>query len=433
MQRSFGRYIAWTGMLWGLAAEASGQMPASLPRPVGGGRGYFLAEFGNDSNDGVQKPWKTLTRANQSVKPGDVVYVFPGHYEGASLKADGTRAAPITYVSVERHKAIIDLGGFAPTPGTVGHRVQINGDYTVFDGFACSTGWDPVKGQDRKGSSANAPAAGIASYRSTGVVLRNNDCFNNDRWGIFTKQVKDMLIENNITRRTRREHGIYHADGSTNCILRGNTSYDNGACGLQLNQSGVDPYVNVLIEGNLFYDNSHNGGQTLNLDGASDVTIRNNVFIVNRRSGIALYKTDGDEPPHDNTIVNNLFLLENGSLGGILTARCGPNSIFNNIFWSAANAPAFNDNGSTLDAQILGYNAGNTRLPGQNNVTLSGKIEELFENPGQRIFRLKAGAPVIDRGVVALGEKRAPETDRDGLKRPQGAGIDIGPYESAGN
>jgi parallel beta-helix repeat protein len=423
--------LVGAGVFCLVAAAVSAQDQAELPKPVGNGKAWWVAENGNDGGAGSKaKPWKTIARAGRTVRPGDVVYVQPGHYEGAILKTAGTKKAPITYISVERHKAIIDLGGFQPSKGTNGHRVEVDGSYSIFDGFACSTGWDPTKTDDRIEVSKGAPAAGIATYHTTGVIFRNNDCFDNDRWGIFTKRVKDMVIENNIVRNSRREHGIYHADGSTNSILRNNTSFGNGACGIQLNEGGQDPYVNVVIEGNLLYDNNHAGGQSMNLDGVTDTTIRNNIFIVSRRNGIALYQGDGSEAPRDNVIVNNLFLLEDGCKGGILTNNCSTNWIFNNLFWSVGKAPAFNDEGSTLNKQMVGSNACNLPIAGENNVILSCKLEDLFENPADKIFKLKSGAPVIDRGTAEFEGKRAPETDRDGLKRPQGAGIDIGPYEA---
>jgi hypothetical protein len=37
----------------------------------------------------------------------------------------------------------------------------------------------------------------------------------------------------------------------------------------------------------------------------------------------------------------------------------------------------------------------------------------------------KDGSPAIDTGSATL----APGTDIDGIKRPYGAGIDVGPYE----
>lgn len=40
-------------------------------------------------------------------------------------------------------------------------------------------------------------------------------------------------------------------------------------------------------------------------------------------------------------------------------------------------------------------------------------------------MRHKKGSPAIDTGSVTA----APGTDIDGVRRPQGAGVDVGPYE----
>ncbi len=305
MHRTFAGLVVIGIIGWQLSA-ASAQDESELPKPIATCKAWYVAENGNDGGAGSKvKPWKTIARAGRTDRPGDVVYVQPGHYEGAILKMVGTKQAPITYISVERHKAIIDKGGFQGAKGTFGHRVQVDGSYSIFDGFACSTGWDPTKADDRKTESRNAPQAGIASYSSTGVILRNNN----------------------------------------------------------------------------------------------------------------------------NVIVNNLFILENNSRGAILTLECGTNWIFNNIFWSVGGAPVFNDEGMTLGKQKTGSNASNSAIDGENSLTLSGDLNDLFENPDEKNFKLKPGASVIDIGILEFDGKQAPETDRAGVKRPQGAGIDIGPYE----
>ena len=90
----------------------------------------------------------------------------------------GTKArAPITYISVERHKAIIEQGRLSGSrKGLQGHRVQVDGSYSIFDGFALFHRLGPDQGRRPENRKAGTrPQASIASYSSTGVILRNNN------------------------------------------------------------------------------------------------------------------------------------------------------------------------------------------------------------------------------------------------------------------
>jgi len=377
-----------------------------------------MAENGDDQNPGTrEKPWRSFARANRTVKPGDTVKVQPGHYEGAKLTAQGTAGAPITYVSVKLHQAVIDRGTMRAE--AIGHRLVIGvsggeGNYTVVDGFEVT----------------GAQSGGLASYRSQGVVIRNCHSHHNRRWGIFTKEVTDMVLENNICHDQEREHGIYHADGSTNCKLIGNVCYGNGGCGIQLNQGHRAPYRNVLIDGNLLYDNNRRGGQSFNFDGATDVTLRNNVIIVNRRMGLALYQGNGDTPAMNNVIVNNTFINVGGRGCILLADATSRNVIFNNIFWSKDPAkPAFISEGGDVASQSIGYNAFTGAPFGQTPFALPGDLSRLFLAPGKNDFRLVAAAAVIGKGVREFKGKKAPEKDRVGNDRSTGTAPDIGAYE----
>jgi hypothetical protein len=49
-----------------------------------------------------------------------------------------------------------------------------------------------------------------------------------------------------------------------------------------------------------------------------------------------------------------------------------------------------------------------------------------YQENGAGDYHLQAGSPAIDKGFSTS----APLTDFDGKARPQGAGVDIGAYES---
>jgi len=378
---------------------------------------YYLSETGSDDGAGSEAaPWRTFARANKSVKAGDTVRVLPGHYEGAKLNAKGTAARPITYVSVEPRKAIVDLGGFPPS-STEGSRISIWGDYTIFDGFEVSTG------RAEEGRAANA---GVAVYRCTGVTVRNCHSHTNDRWGIFTAWAADLTIENNECHNNRREHGIYVSNGGDNPHIVGNKCYDNGGCGIQIN-TDKGTIHGAVLERNLLYDNSKVGGQSINFDGVAQAVVRNNVIIIDRRNGIALYQIDGGEVPTQNVIVNNTFVNVGGSSGILLNDGSRDNVIFNNVLWSdkPAEMVAGNIAGNTIAANAFAPGKTFGEMP----VTIEGALAAFFVAPEAKDFRLKAGSPLIDRGLAEFAGRKCPSDDFAGTARPQGAALDIGAFE----
>src|SRR5215212_3264330 len=149
---------------------------------------YFVSTSGNDAGAGtVDAPWRTLQHAADGVAAGDVVTVGAGNYTGFHLEADGTAAAPITFhaeagVTINARNAVTPDG------------INLEGaDYVVVEGF----------------NVVGLPRAGIRSVINTGAVIRNNNCDDNDRWGIFTGFSENVVIENNVCSRSHVEHGIY--------------------------------------------------------------------------------------------------------------------------------------------------------------------------------------------------------------------------------
>lgn len=384
---------------------------------VAAGAEYYLSEDGNDSNSGAEAaPWRTFERANRAVKAGDTVYVLPGHYTGAKLSAKGTKAAPITYVSTERHKAVIDQGGFPPA-STEGSRISIWGDWTVFDGFEVSTG---------RAESGRAANAGIAVYRCTGVTVRNCHSHTNDRWGIFTAWAADLTLENNRCHGNRREHGIYVSNGGDNPHIVGNVCYDNGGCGIQINTDRGTIH-GALLERNILWDNNRSGGQSINFDGVAQAVVRNNVIIIDRRNGIALYRIDGGEVCTDNVIVNNTFINRGGSSGILFNNGAHDNYAFNNVFWSADASKVMME--GNIEGNFLSNNAFNGRAFGENPVKVGGELSAIFAAPDENDFTPKPASRLVDGGLAEFKGKAAPAEDFSRRARPSGEAPDIGASE----
>ena len=76
---------------------------------------YVVSPTGKDTNPGTkQKPFATIQKAADTVKPGDTVRILEGHYrETVELKTSGTADKPIQFVA--DGKVVID--GSDPVKG----------------------------------------------------------------------------------------------------------------------------------------------------------------------------------------------------------------------------------------------------------------------------------------------------------------------------
>jgi VCBS repeat-containing protein len=175
----------------------------------------------------------------------------------------------------------------------------------------------------------------------------------------------------------------------------------------------------------------YGGGLYLNIP-SKGVIVENNVWLNNQAGGEGAaiyfldYSTIFDSIRH-NTIAGNgtpesvaLYLysiLLNGSslrvenniitgyAVGVMREFAGKLETKNNLYFDNA----VNELGATV-------------------LTDSIKADPLFRNPVGHDVRLRAGSPAID-SAADLGVL----VDRNGVKRPQGAGIDIGAYEYTPN
>jgi len=66
--------------------------------------------YAHDANPGTRsRPWKTLSRANMTVRPGDTVYVHAGRYHNPiEPRRSGTRSKPIVYTGWEKDEVFLD-------------------------------------------------------------------------------------------------------------------------------------------------------------------------------------------------------------------------------------------------------------------------------------------------------------------------------------
>ena len=401
---------------------------------------------GNDANPGTQgQPWATLQRAvNQPVQPGDTVHVMDGTYVGFISDVDGTANAPITW-KAEGANVVLNQPFNPPNYNQDVIRLE-DADYNVIDGFELTA----------------SPRAGIAILGSesdfiTGVVVRNCNAHDNTRWGIFDGFANDSLYEYNITSGSQVEHGIYHSNSGDNAIIRYNLVYGNNAAGLHNNGDaslgGDGICSNLLIEGNVIYQNGSGGGAAINMDGVQDSIIRNNLIYAASASGIIGYQIDAAAPAVNNVIVNNTVIMDDSGGRWALGLKNGSSAgcrVFNNVFYrnhsfrgaieldGAPGAGFMSDYNVVVDRFTI--DDGNSVLTLAQWQSATGQdansmlidpstLSSYFVDPANDDWHLRSGSPAEDSGTAGLGGASAPALDYEQDPRPQGSGFDIGADE----
>jgi Protein of unknown function (DUF1565) len=341
---------------------------------------YFVSTLGSDSNRGSQTtPFRTILKASQVARPGDVVRVLPGTYEGGFVtRSSGTASGRITYVSTTKWQAKIVPP--RTSPNYTGWENQ--GNYVDIRGFQ-------VDGSNNSGG--QAWTLGIQDVGSNGRVISNwvhhikAPCSSNGGAGIESYQWKGNLngsivgnVVNNIgdtVNGCRWVHGIYHTHTG---LIKNNLVFNVAGWGIHL------------------WHKPH------------DVKIVNNTVFNAKSGGIVLGAERSETSrPADNMIVANNIVYDN-PIGISEEGLTGANNQY--------------------IANLVYGNRTNWDL--QNHVKPSRSVDAdprfvRYDRNGGGDYRLSKTSPAIDAGV----SRYAGKTDILGVARPQGASADIGAYE----
>lgn len=237
--------------------------------------------------------------------------------------------------------------------------------------------------------------------------------------------------------------------GNTGAIVRGNT-IETGMGGLYLDAD--DSGAIFTIEQNLVRLTSSNGSQALeafvgnvNAQGATTVTVRNNVFdgIAPFRGGLQVW------PPQDFAqvdIINNTLRapdqgLSTSTSGGFvefttyddLTPGSFPIRFINNVLEGPndVNSTAILiEPGMTIDADHNIFHEFGTNYG--DGTTSTGTSDQFNVDPQftNMLLEVDSLSPAVDAGQETMtGGPPIPDTDYDGTARPQGATWDIGAHE----
>ncbi|MBN1675049.1 MAG: right-handed parallel beta-helix repeat-containing protein [Kiritimatiellae bacterium] len=394
---------------------------------------YHVATTGDDANAGTEAaPFKTIQKTIGLVKPGDTVLVRAGRHAGVKIDGlHGAAGAPITFRNYPGERVIIDKYLGADTIVILSLK---GSSYLTFQGFEV-TNSDPIVDKLRKlnlddpddlqafldsgvryGSAVRVapprPENGVHHH----LVFRDMKIYHWLGTG-FGGNGNDIQFINNETYdlgRPTSGYGWYFKGDKL--LLRGNRIHD---CTFGLHmfgfyKKGNSPITNSIFENNVIYNNGggvwfHKSSSRLSRGGAGfwlgpgdGNIIRNNVIANNRWGYGGLYMHSANTRVLNNTFYDNLFALSSSRTNV---------TVQNNIFWrnKALHRPKSSNRHVAMPNNLL-------------------DVDPLFLNAAAGDFRLQAGSPAIDAGA-ALAEVPA---DMEGTPRPEGAGWDVGAYESGG-
>jgi len=314
----------------------------SIPSPATA-RDYYVSPEGHDSGPGtVSLPWKTLAKANRTLRPGDVLFIREGVFdEIIEPFRSGLPKAPIVYRSFPGEEVVLRGQRNAEAIVSIGWEITGGGwegkSYIVVDGLRLSERY-------HKGKAADEYPTHVLIY---GVDSRHNEIRNcvmlrsdpiakareygETDYGISISKSSNNTIEGNHIQGMTRVGIIVGGRGLGN-VVRDNvvvdcisssiviasskgtpqgTLIEGNMLGGSFTEDGIqfEPDYDlefddgtaqgVIIRGNVVFDNAENA---IDLKGASNVVIEGNVIFGNRGDNEGDYE---DEPDR------------NGGFGGI--------------------------------------------------------------------------------------------------------------------
>ena len=355
----------------------------------------------NDNNPGTaSSPWKTIAKANQTVSPGDTVYIKQGTYTGYIAPArSGTAVSKIVYQNYPGESPLISLAGY----GIVldGKQfVTISGIViSNVTGFASAFGTtncivtNCVFTQSRSGNYYS----GFDMERGSRSNVIVNCTFS--RWGSGSDASGDML---NIGLETGSDATWYNrVEGCTlysaghslinlrsgfniirNCWMH-NEVWSSGygmRCIISQNSHPLMDGYNIIESNRIAYAAPwYSGTSDFGIDVRSHRNIiRRNYFFNSTAGGVGFEGGISTDQPVWNHVYHNTFYT-NGQASGAYqcaiafdnwgSAIVKSNVIANNIFWKHRQNYVFTDSQQGASVQSFGTNWISTASPMFTDVT----------------------------------------------------------------
>jgi hypothetical protein len=281
----------------------NGESPRSVPHGLAGAR--YVSLSGSDSNPGTSvKPWRTIQKALDTLRPGQTAAVMAGVYrESLVMRRAGTALAPITVQSYPGEMAIVQPAGVGEmdyplriTSGAAYFRFRA---FVVEDAPLDTTVNVYVAAQDKPyPHDIEISGCEIRSSTGTGLLAEPNS---------FRVKVLGNVVHDNGLGTAHQHQGIYF-QGKDGVIARNVVYGQPNGFGIQV-RAGAK---RVLVANNTAVGNSLSGIVVEN--SATRVTVVNNISAFN--GGWAVYGYDsGEGPVLPGNVAHHNLGYENGSGG----------------------------------------------------------------------------------------------------------------------
>ncbi|NLN92059.1 MAG: hypothetical protein GX130_01950 [Candidatus Hydrogenedens sp.] len=329
----------------------------------------------------------------------------------------------------DAHPTIID--------GESERVVVIGANHSVLDGFIITRGKDAF-GAGMKNSYAspvisnctfidnettvNSHGGGMHNMMSSPVISHCHFIRNSARnygGAIANFYQAPTITDCSFTDNEARSEGgaVYNNRADTvlrNCSFIGNTT--GGWGGAIMNIESSSSIINCIFKEN---NSQRQGGAVANYSNSSPEII-NSIFVKNSTEGTSNGGAIVNSKDCSPTIINCSFTENSaGSGGAIYNIEVASPKIWNSILW--ANTPDEIADSDGTSAPEITYSCIQGGHTGLGNIDSNPR----FIHPPDNLQQA-AASPCIDTGTTV----GAPKHDILGRKRPRGAGVDMGAYET---
>jgi hypothetical protein len=345
-------------------AASARKLPKRLP--ASRGRVFHVATTGSDRAPGTSaRPWRTVQKALDTLRPGQVAVVRPGVYrQNLVAQRAGTSRRPIT-IRGERGAIL-----------AAGRGEEDNMPLELFEGAAY------LRFQGLVFEGATGPSTTNVYAAST---------------------VHDIELSRCEVRRSRRQ-GFFSEPDTRRVQILNCHFHDNGGGG----RDGLDHNIYMegsqhVVAGNLL-TRARNGNGIQLYPSSDHVIIASNTIADNELDGILIGSND-ERTSSGSLIVNNIITGSRAAIGQYWAGSVGRDNVArDNLGWR----------------NEVGKFEGSGVAWGDNV-----RADPKFVDAAGGNFRLAADSPALDRALPSL----APPTDLDGRRRPSGSGADLGAFE----